>query len=190
MFGLLVCPCVSGVVWSVCVPCGVLWCCGFVLVFGCCCFFLPRLLCAFLLLLCGVASVWPVLSWLRPPLVLPTPSVGSLVPSGPVSVLLVPPSAAFMDLSNLSLTQDEQNQVNTKEEETSNTSHLRTRRYTLAKMWQGRRPRTISQGLRADRTTRRRAAKHRHSTRRRDKQKTEATREERPGQAEGDRQAD
>ena len=101
-----------------------------------------------------------------------------------------PPSAAFMDLSNLSLTQDEQNQVNTKEEETSNTSHLRTRRYTLAKMWQGRRPRTILQGLRADRTTRRRAAKHRHSTRRRDKQKTEATREERPGQAEGDRQAD
>ena len=97
-FGLLfvsacsVCPCVSGVVWSVCVPCDVLWCCGFVLAFGCCCFFLPRLLCAFLLLLCGVASVWPVLSWLRPPLVLPSPSVGPLVPSGPVSVLLVPPS--------------------------------------------------------------------------------------------------
>ena len=81
-----VCPCVSGVVCFVCVPVGVLWCCGFVLAFGGCCFFLPLLLCAFLLLLFGVASVWPVLSWLRPPLVLPTPSVGPLVPSGPVSV--------------------------------------------------------------------------------------------------------
>ena len=59
---------------------------------GGCCFFLPLLLCAFLLVFFGVASDWLVFSWLRPPLVLPTPSVGPLAPSGPVSVLLVPPS--------------------------------------------------------------------------------------------------
>ena len=96
-FGLLfasacsVCPCLSGCL--VCVRS--LWCsCG---VAGSCwplvvVVFPPRLLCSFLLLLCGVASVWPVLSWLRPLPVLPSPSVGPLVPSGPVSVLLVPPS--------------------------------------------------------------------------------------------------
>ena len=48
-------------------------------------------LCVFLVLF-GVASDWLVSSWLRPPLVLPAPSVGPLGPSGPVSFLLVPPS--------------------------------------------------------------------------------------------------
>ena len=89
-FGLLfasacsVCPCVSGVVWSVRVLCGV-----FVVLRGrvglwLLLFFPPRLLCSSLLLWCGVASVWPALSWLRSPPDLPAPLVGPLVPSGPV----------------------------------------------------------------------------------------------------------
>ena len=52
---------------------------------------LPRLLCSSLLLVCEVASAWLALSWLRSPPALPAP-VSPLVPSGPVSVLLVPPS--------------------------------------------------------------------------------------------------
>ena len=91
-FGLLCLSLCVGCVWIVCFPVGVLWCCGFVLAFGGCCFFLSLLLCAFLLVFFGVASDWLAFSWLRPPLVLPTPSVGPLAPSGPVSVLLVPPS--------------------------------------------------------------------------------------------------
>ena len=48
-----VCPGVSVVVWFVCFPVGVLWCCGCVLAFGGCCLFLPLLFCAFF-----VCVVW------------------------------------------------------------------------------------------------------------------------------------
>ena len=86
------CPIVSGVFWFVCFLCGVfvglrasggLW----LLLLS-----LPRLLCSSLLLVCGVASAWLALSLLRSPPALPAPSVSPLVPSGPVSALLVPPS--------------------------------------------------------------------------------------------------
>ena len=86
------CPFVSGVFWSVCFLCGVfvvlrvpvgLW----LLLLS-----LPRLLCSSLLLVCGVAAAWLALSLLCSPAALPAPSVSPLVPSGPVSVLLVPPS--------------------------------------------------------------------------------------------------
>ena len=86
------CPFVSGVFWSVCFLCGVfvvsrvpvgLW----LLLLS-----FPRLFCSSLLLVCGVASAWLALSLLRSPPALPAPSVSPLVPSGPVSALLVPPS--------------------------------------------------------------------------------------------------
>ena len=52
----------------------------------------PWLLCSALLLVFGVGPAWPALSLHRSPPALPAPLVSPLVPSGPVSALLVPPS--------------------------------------------------------------------------------------------------
>ena len=52
----------------------------------------PWLLCSALLLVFGVGPAWPALPVLRSPPALPAPLVSPLVPSGPVSALLVPPS--------------------------------------------------------------------------------------------------
>ena len=86
------CPFVSGVFWSVCFLCGVFMVLRVPVGLWLLLLSLPRLLCSSLLLVCGVASAWLALSLLRSPPALPAPSASPLVPSGPVSVLLVPPS--------------------------------------------------------------------------------------------------
>ena len=65
-----------------------LWCCG-VLLFRCCWLVLLAWL-PFVAFVAWVLAVLPALSWLPPPL--PSPRGCPLVFSGPVSVLLVPPS--------------------------------------------------------------------------------------------------
>ena len=52
-----VCPGASVVVWLVCFPVGVLWCCGCVLAFGGCCLCLPLLFCAFFLCCLGLLRI-------------------------------------------------------------------------------------------------------------------------------------
>ena len=88
------CPFVSGVLWSLFLLFG--FCCGvagfwwpfvFAVVF-------PWLPCFALLLVCGVASAWLALYLLCFPCSA-RPSVSPLVPSAPVSVLLVPPSGIW-----------------------------------------------------------------------------------------------
>ena len=86
------CPFVSGVFWSVCFLCGV-----FVVLRGSCWPLVVAVVSSSVALLVfafGVwgASAWLALSLLRSTPALPAPSVSPLVPSGPVSVLLVPPS--------------------------------------------------------------------------------------------------
>ena len=78
------------------VPVGVLWCCGFVLALAGV-VFLPLFLRAFLLLLVGLLRFGPFSPGCVHPC--PThPSVGPLVPSGPVSVLLVLPPRIWLYL--------------------------------------------------------------------------------------------
>ena len=64
------------------------WCCGAPLFRCCCSVFLVWLPSRFFALVAWVLAVWPALSWFPPP----SPLGCLLVFSGPVSVLLVPPS--------------------------------------------------------------------------------------------------
>ena len=74
-----VCPGVSVVVWFVCFPVGVLWCCGCVLAFGGCCLFLPLLFCAFFVCCLGLLRIGSFPPGSVPPLSCPPPR---LVPWG------------------------------------------------------------------------------------------------------------